>query len=129
MYQMDEFDKAMSAAGVSTNDRNTKAYERIKQAVKANPEIIIGAELGESLVKAAELARKLELLSEGTNISYIDDRDIRNAVAAFNSTLGITRNIFGEENMTEAVMCKAIEAGSYIAYRSIAGEAQQGKRY
>ena len=129
MYQMDEFDKAMSAAGVSTNDRNTKAYERIKQAVKANPEIIIGAELGESLVKAAELARKLELLSEGTNISYIDDRDIRNAVAAFNSTLGITKNIFGEENMTEAVICKAIEAGSYIAYRSISGEAPQGKRY
>lgn len=129
MYQMDEFDKAMSAAGVSTNDRNTKAYERIKQAVKANPEIIIGAEFGESLVKAAELARKLELLSEGTNISYIDDRDIRNAVAAFNSTLGITKNIFGEENMTEAVICKAIEAGSYIAYRSIAIEAPQGKRY
>ena len=130
MYQMDEVDKAMSAAGVSANDRNTKAYERIKQAIKGNPEIIIGAELGESLVKAAELARKLDVLSEGTNVRYIDDRDIRNAVAAFNSTLNITKDIFGEDKMTEAVICKAIEAGSYIAYRTIMGEAQTpAKRY
>lgn len=130
MYQMDEIDKAMSAAGVSTNDRNTKAYERIKQAIKGNPEIIIGANLGESLVKAAELAHKLDVLSEGTNVRYIDDRDIRNAVAAFNSTLNITKDIFGEDKMTEAVICKAIEAGSYIAYRAIMGDASTpGKRY
>jgi hypothetical protein len=130
MYQMDEIDKAMSAAGVSTNDRNTKAYERIKQAIKGNPEIIIGAGLGESLVKAAELAHKLDVLSEGTNVRYIDDRDIRNAVAAFNTTLNITKDIFGEDKMTEAVICKAIEAGSYIAYRAIMGEASTpGKRY
>ena len=126
---MDELDKAMSSAGVSPNDRNTKAYERIKQAIKNNPEIIVGAELGESLVKAAELARKLEVLSQGINITYIDDKDIRNAVAAFNSTLNITKNIFGEGKMTEQVICKAIEAGSYIAYRTIMGEAAPIKRY
>ncbi len=124
MYQMDELDKAMSAAGVSANDRNTKAYERIKQAIKGNPEIIIGADLGESLTEAAKLARKLDALSTGTNIRYIDDSDIRNAVAAFNTTLNITQTVFGKENMTEAVICKAIEAGSYIAYRAIMGEAQ-----
>ena len=129
MYQMDELDKSMSLAGVSTNDRNTKAYERIKQAIKNNPEIIIGSELGEALIKAAELARKLDVLSTETNISYIDDRDIRNAVAAFNTTLNITKNIFGDDKMTETVICKAIEAGSYIAYRSIMGEAAPQRKY
>lgn len=127
---MDEFDIGMTKAGVTANDRNTKAYERIKQAIKSNPEIIIGSELGETLVKASELAKKLEVLSTGTNIQYIDDRDIRNAVAAFNTTLNMTKATFGEENMTEAVICKAIEAGSYIAYRTIMGEAAApAKRY
>ena len=126
----DEFDKAMNAAGVSTNDRATKAYERVKQAVKEHSEIFIGADLGEALREASRLSSVLKEQTTNAKTQYIDDREIRNAVAAFNATLNIVQSIFGEENMTEIVMCKAIEAGSYIAYRSIMGEtAQPAKRY
>jgi 3-phosphoglycerate kinase len=127
---IDDLDIALSSAGVTTNDRNTKAYERIKKAIKDNPEIIIGSDLGEALANAAKMAKELKVLSTGTNIKYIDDKDIRNAVAAFNTTLNVTKDVFGEKNMTEAVICKAIEAGSYIAYRAIMGEAAApSKRY
>ena len=128
--RMDDFDKAMAEAGVSANDRTTKAYERIKKCVMDNPEILIGESLGETLNRAASLAKELEKQTGGAIMQYIDDRDIRNALAGFNSALSAVKNAFGEEKMTEAVICKAIEAGSYIAYRTIMGEAATpAKRY
>ena len=44
-----------------------------------------------------------------------------NAIIAYKNILAATKEIFGEENMTEEVMVKAIEAGSYGAWRSIMG--------
>ena len=117
-------------AGVQTGDRCTKAYERVKKAVKEHPEIIIGADLGETLIEATKLTNALKEQMITGKIQYIDDREIKNAVNAFTATINNVRQIFGEENMTEAVMCKAIEAGSYIAYRAIMGEEKQPlKRY
>ena len=62
----------------------------------------------------------------------ITDESITNGVNAFTLILESVRDVFGEENMTEAVICKAIEAGSYGYWRSIMGpknpESNQDKR-
>ena len=55
----------------------------------------------------------------------INDRSTKDAVMAFANVLRIVKDIFGEERMSENVMQQAIEAGSYIGYRSIMGEAAQ----
>lgn len=123
MVWMDNYDKAMSEAGVDANTRETKAYSRIKQACQKNPEIFIGESLSDTLKEAAIIAGELKKLTAESDWQCIPDADLRNALSCYNATLTITKSIFGKESMTEAVICKAIEAGSYIAYRAIMGEA------
>lgn len=53
--------------------------------------------------------------------SYIQDEHTRNGIAAYREVLHATRDVFGDEAMTEAVICKAIEAGSYGMWRSVMG--------
>lgn len=126
----DALDRAFMASGVTNNDIITKAYERTKAAVLKNPDIIIGETFGGALNEAAKWSKALKEQCGAAKESYIDDRDLKNAVACFNATLNMVKNTFGEENMTEAVICKAIEAGSYLGYRAIMGEAvSNGKRY
>ena len=51
----------------------------------------------------------------------VEDPRTKDAILAYQQMLTITQSIFGEENMTEAVMVKAIEAGSYGFWRSVMG--------
>ena len=59
----------------------------------------------------------------------INDRSTKDAVMAFANVLRIVKDIFGEERMSENIMLQAIEAGSYIGYRTIMGEAAQTAPY
>jgi len=125
----DCMDKVLQeASGLTDAQMASGAYRAIKQMLEDRPDIIIGADLGGAMREAAELAKELKARKSDALMRYISDSDLKNAVACFNSTLTITQEVFGEENMTEAVICKAIEAGSYIAYRAIMGEAQQPSR-
>lgn len=126
----DSTDKAFIDAGLDSRVVETKTYQSIKKILKDNPDIIVGETLGDAMKEAWSLADELKARTSDALMRYISDTDLKNAVACYNSTLTITQEVFGEENMTEAVICKAIEAGSYIAYRAIMGEAQQpSKRY
>ena len=51
----------------------------------------------------------------------VEDPRTKDAILAYQQMLTITQSIFGKENMTEAVMVKAIEAGSYGFWRSVMG--------
>ena len=124
----DYMDKVFSEAGLTDAQMTTNTYRAIKQVVQDRPDVVIGTELGQAMKEAAALANELKARKSDALMRYISDSDLKNAVACFNSTLTITQEVFGEENMTEAVICKAIEAGSYIAYRAIMGEAQQPSR-
>lgn len=130
-YCADPIDQAMVDSGVSYQDLNTKAYQRIKKAIKDNPDILIGENIGTALQEAQRWASILQAQVTNAKLEFIDDQRTRDAIACFNATINMVKETFGEENMTETVMCKAIEAGSYIGYRVIMGEAAQtaGKRY
>lgn len=51
----------------------------------------------------------------------IEDSRMKDALIMYSHMLGITKEVFGEENMTESVMMQAIEAGSYAIWRGIMG--------
>ena len=51
----------------------------------------------------------------------IDDQRVVDGVNAFTRMLESTRDVFGEDSMTESVICAAIEAASYGFWRSVMG--------
>ncbi len=55
------------------------------------------------------------------NGKVIEDTKMKDALIMYSHMLGITKEVFGEENMTESVMMQAIEAGSYAIWRGIMG--------
>lgn len=79
----------------------------------------------ESLCKSVEEAEKTKRWIEGQQKliaqCHILDARTCDAVAAFRTVIKAVQDVFGEENMTEAVMVAAIEAGSYMGWRSIMG--------
>ena len=54
-------------------------------------------------------------------LMYIKDSQTKDGVLAYAEVLAATREIFGEENLTENVMIAAIQAGSYLGWRGIMG--------
>lgn len=52
----------------------------------------------------------------------IEDSRMKDALIMYSHMLSITKEVFGEENMTENVMMQAIEAGSYAIWRGIMGQ-------
>ena len=53
--------------------------------------------------------------------AYVKDEHIRDGIAAYKEMLHVTRDVFGDDAMTDDVICKAIEAASYGMWRSIMG--------
>lgn len=127
---MDSFDKAIRAAGVSDKKMMTDTYREVKEVVMKNPEVAL-ADCPEKIKEAASLLQELrEMIHETNDHCAIQDRELRESVLAYGDMLAATKNVFGEENMTESVMVAAIQAASYTAYRNIMGQAaSNGKRY
>lgn len=85
----------------------------------------------DQLEKAIETAYGLmrtDVFEWARTASVWGDRKNTDAVLTFRLTLEAVKQVFGENNMTENVIIKAIEAGSFIGYRSIMGEAAQAAR-
>ena len=127
---MDNFDKAIKAAGVSDKKMMTDTYRDVKEVIMNNPEVAL-ADCPENIKTAASLLKELrEIVRELPDHCMIQDRDLRESVLAYGDMLAATKNVFGEENMTESVMVAAIQAASYTAYRNIMGQAaSNGRRY
>ena len=64
---------------------------------------------------------KLKIAEDGINEHVLHDNDVIDGLIAYKRMLEATRDTFGADNMTEAVMCKAIEAASYGMWRSVMG--------
>ncbi len=57
----------------------------------------------------------------------IHNPDVKDAVVAYAAVLKATREVFGEEKMTEDVMAHAVDAGSYIAWRGMTGREETSR--
>lgn len=124
----DDFDRKMLENGCTNNDLTTSAYKRVKEVLSRHPEVPY--ENGcPKMVEDAKLV--MEQLGEYINTirsgdtRLIESRDVRDALLCFRETLKAVKETFGEEKITETVICQAIEAGSYMGYRSIMGQAAQ----
>ena len=124
---MDQFDEAMKEYGIKGTAANSPVYKAMKDVIKEHPTVLESL-IGTELDKVEEAVRRVRLY---TNPEVVDIRDIntRDAVMAFANVLRIVKDIFGEERMSENIMLQAIEAGSYIGYRTIMGEAAQTAPY
>ena len=74
--------------------------------------------------RVAELLEQAELSTKEKTIS---DGAIVDGVNAFTRMLESVRDTFGEESMTESVICAAINAASYGYWRSIMGPKTEGE--
>lgn len=77
--------------------------------------------------KVQELLSQAEADAKNMTIS---DQAVIDATIAFRRVLEYVRDVFGEDEMTESVICAAIEAGSYCMWRSVMGpkDSQHGRR-
>lgn len=69
----------------------------------------------------------LEQTEKATAERTISDPTLVDSVNAFTRMLESVRDTFGEEHMTENVICAAIEAGSYGYWRSVMGPKTEGE--
>ena len=69
----------------------------------------------------------LEQTEKATSERTISDPAILDSINAFARMLESVHDTFGEEKMTESVICAAIEAGSYGYWRSIMGPKTEGE--
>lgn len=58
---------------------------------------------------------------KGNKDKVVEDKKLKDAILAYHQILAITIDSFGADKMTEGVMVKAIEAGSYAFWRSVMG--------
>ena len=77
--------------------------------------------LDSAILRANDALNELKAQTAGICDVKINNAETKDAVAAYTATLRATKEIFSEENMTEKVMIAAINAGSYMAWRSIMG--------
>jgi len=108
---------------LSVLDKATRELETAKS--KSDGVMFRVEALTKQLNSAASWAQAnlddLKKQTAGLKDAKIEDRDTKDAAMAYAFTLRATKEIFGEENMTENVMVAAINAGSYMAWRSIMG--------
>lgn len=98
------------------NDANDSISSRILSARSASQHL-------ESIVKDAREA--IGDLSGAVDEVHVGDETIRDAVNAYTLILTRTKQVLGEDAMTEAVICQLLETASYGLWRSIMGPKEQ----
>lgn len=100
-----------------------KAIDETRELVEAAKLINAASSLDEKTIERAEqTVEALKHYYTGIAKEQVGDSRVRDAVAAYKDVLLATREVFGEERMTANVMIAAIEAGSYVGWRTIMGE-------
>lgn len=100
------------------NQFNGVGYELLNAQKRATNTLIDAKNIVES---ADETLKKIEAAQTIAGKDAIKNDETMDAVNAYAAVLRATVKELGAENMTETVMGKAIEAGSYIAWRGIMG--------
>lgn len=81
----------------------------------------VKSNLDETMQRARDIDIDLAKTVSDANKISITDKTIKDAVIAYRTILEITQNVFGENMMTADVIVSAINAASYIGWRSIMG--------
>lgn len=78
------------------------------------------------LIKQAQ--EVIEPLSDNLDTVRVSDQNLRDAVNAYTLILSRTKQVLGDDAMTEAVIIQLLETASYGLWRSIMGPKDQPKQ-
>ena len=108
---------------ISDSETARQAIEAIEKRVRNTSEDIrkLSNENARMKYDYESIEKKLEQAEISVEQHVIRDPTVIDGIVAYRKTLESTRDVFGDENMSEAVICKAIEAASYGMWRSIMG--------
>jgi len=111
-----------AADGLSiANDKMVSNIDHASQTLKR-----LQNAMGEAMAQLDDLRSQ----TAGIKDAIIANPETKDAVMAYAATLRATKEIFGAEAMTADVIIAAVNAGSYMAWRSIMGpkEPEQGMK-
>lgn len=110
----------------NSNAIDKMAFDRLNSEVAKSAEVLKkineSAARNEDMMNRAEKAvREYKNYADSLKNNAILNPDTRDALNLYTSMLTATKEIFGEENLTENVMIKLLETASYGMWRSIMG--------
>lgn len=111
-------DEEISTSATAREEIN-RLERRVSQADAKADTLARGVRTVED--RYSRIQELLEQTEKATAERTISDPAIVDGINAFARMLESVRDTFGEEKMTESVICAAIEAGSYGYWRSIMG--------
>ena len=151
-----ELRKAVVALGADANQLNSKIFAMAEQAVadgsadglsdarKSVDDLTsridasekrfrstcdsaqVKANILSGLIKQAQ--EVIEPLGENLDTVKVSDQNLRDAVNAYTLILSRTKQVLGDDAMTEAVIVQLLETASYGLWRSIMGPKEQPKQ-
>lgn len=95
------------------------AFERLSEQVRKSAAIL--AENQAIMKRADNAVNEYAKYAESLKKCAIINPNTRDALNLYTAILSTTKDIFGEENLTEAVMVKLLETASYGIWRTIMG--------
>lgn len=121
--------QGMTDEEITTSDTAKEAINELKSKVNQAEKKIDNFARGigrieDRYIKVQEL---LDTYEAGTKEKVITDESIINSINAFGRMLEMVKEVFGEEHMTDAVICAAITEAGYGVWRSIMGPKTEGE--
>lgn len=132
---VDMIERAMLDGEVSVSETAAEQMIAFGKYVDDALKAVRDAEMKTNLVSkaiddAARRARDVQDLLDQAEVAVdqvsIGDPAITDGLVAFERMLVAVRDTFGQPAMTDAVICAAIEAGSYGMWRSVMGPKHEG---
>lgn len=124
---MSDLKTVLKAMGATTQNLSSPVVAYCEKALAENKDFVAGiseARADEIINRVKEARTSLEKIEKAIAGGIIN-RDVADAAIAYRMVLETTKNVFGDD-CTQDVICKAIEAGSYVAWRGIMGPKQEG---
>lgn len=99
---------------------------RLRRAVDVRSKLASDVDAARSVCE--NVTERTKELNAAVDEVSVKDPLVRDAINAYTLVLMRTKQVFGDDNMTEGVMEKAIEAASYGMWRSIMGPKEADKQ-
>lgn len=116
-------EEAIANNEISSSETAKKLVSRLSDSVRScSAEVLrLKQDVRDASSTMAGVKRMVDSAELSAREMAITDSKTLEGIATYAKVLDATKDAFGAESMTEAVICKAIEAASYAMWRSIMG--------
>lgn len=124
---MSDLKTALKEIGATNQQLASPVVAYCEKALAENKDFVAGiseARAEEIINRIKDARGSIEKIEKAIAAGIIN-RETADSVIAYRKVLEATKEVFGSD-CSQDVICKAIEAGSYIAWRGIMGPKQEG---